>query len=391
VDIDSFSDGAPEVRKDELPDATAEAPVATTAADVSLSVHPRDDATTKFTKELELTVHRGDDPVQGAPLLEIREVVPEGQAPSPSLAAFNKSFSTSHRGELLSVGFEAASIGSGASKILTLWKLPTLVDDTGEGGSEQTGGVARESGKDPHSVVRRASVSQGKTSSSSGKKVTMQNLSRQGSFLFVSFCTFQICEFLLKTLVMDFFSEFKDLLRSYPPSKLARFQEDYALKSSMLGKVAVERLVDQEKANKQLFQESKKLKHNFALAQSANLDLEKKVAELAEALKVCQDEKKITGAALEQSKKELEKLQKTHEDDLSLIENLRKYHDRSGGHFFTTNHAMGGHFFTTHHAIMGGKDKLGHKQFCAAILKLTCCCSEHGLICHWFEFDLSDS
>jgi hypothetical protein len=63
VDIDSFSDGAPEVRKDELPDAATEAPVATTAADVSLSVHPRDDATTEFTKELELTVHRGDDPV----------------------------------------------------------------------------------------------------------------------------------------------------------------------------------------------------------------------------------------------------------------------------------------------------------------------------------------
>jgi hypothetical protein len=30
-----------------------------------------------------------------------------------------------------------------------------------------------------------------------------------------------------------------------------------------------------------------------------------------------------------QSKKELEKLQKTHEDDLSLIENLREKHDRS--------------------------------------------------------------
>jgi predicted nucleic acid-binding Zn-ribbon protein len=97
----------------------------------------------------------------------------------------------------------------------------------------------------------------------------------------------------------------------------------------MLGKVAIERLVDQEKANKQLSQESKELKHNFALAQSANLDLEKKVAELVEALKVCQDEKKIAREALEQSKKELEKLQKTHEDDLSLIENLRKNHDRS--------------------------------------------------------------
>jgi SMC interacting uncharacterized protein involved in chromosome segregation len=53
------------------------------------------------------------------------------------------------------------------------------------------------------------------------------------------------------------------------------------------------------------------------------------VVELAEALKVCQDEKRVAGEALEHSKKELEKLQKTHEDDLSLIENLRKNHDRS--------------------------------------------------------------
>jgi Rad3-related DNA helicase len=97
----------------------------------------------------------------------------------------------------------------------------------------------------------------------------------------------------------------------------------------MLGKVAIERLVDPEKANKQLSQESKELKRNFALSQSANLDLEKKVAELAEALKVCQDEKKIAGEALEQSRKELEKLRKTHEDDFSLIENLRQNHDRS--------------------------------------------------------------
>jgi chromosome segregation ATPase len=97
----------------------------------------------------------------------------------------------------------------------------------------------------------------------------------------------------------------------------------------MLGKVAVERLVDQEKKNKKLSQESKELKRNFSLAQSANLDLEKKVAELVEALKVCQDDKKVAEAALEQSKKELEKVQKTHEDDLSLIENLREKHDRS--------------------------------------------------------------
>jgi hypothetical protein len=195
VDIDSFSDAAPEVRKDVVPDAAVEPPVTTTAAVVSQSVHPRKEATPEFTKELELTVHRGEDPVQGAPLLEIREIVPKGQAPSPSLAAFNKSFGTSHRGGLLSVGFKAASIGSGASKILTLWKSPTLVDETGEEGSEQSGEVARESGKGPHSAQRKTSASLGKPSSSSGKKVTMQNLSKQGSFLFIKFLWFSVYDF----------------------------------------------------------------------------------------------------------------------------------------------------------------------------------------------------
>jgi hypothetical protein len=69
----------------------------------------------------------------------------------------------------------------------------------------------------------------------------------------------------------------------------------------LLGKVAAERLIDQEKVNKQLSQESKELKRNFSLAQSANLDLEKKVAELVEALKHCQDEKMVADEALEQS------------------------------------------------------------------------------------------
>jgi chromosome segregation ATPase len=97
----------------------------------------------------------------------------------------------------------------------------------------------------------------------------------------------------------------------------------------MLGKIVVERLIEQEKMNKQLSQESKELKRNFNLAQSANLDLEKKVAELAETLRQCQDGKKIAEEALEQSKKDFEKLQKTHDDDLSLIENLRKDRDKS--------------------------------------------------------------
>jgi hypothetical protein len=70
-------------------------------------------------------------------LLEIREKLPEGQAPSPSQAAFNKSFGTSHRGDLLSVGCRVAGVGGGGSEILTLWKSPTHVDETG-GVSEKT-------------------------------------------------------------------------------------------------------------------------------------------------------------------------------------------------------------------------------------------------------------
>jgi hypothetical protein len=195
VDIDSFSDAAPEVRKEVVPDAAAEPPVTATVAAVPQSVHPHDEASPEFTKELELTVHRGENPVPDAPLVEVREIIPEGQAPSPSLAAFNKSFGTSHRGELLSVGFEASSIGNGASKNLTLWKSPTVVDETGEEGSEQTGEVARESGKGPHSAQRKTSASQGKSSSNSGKKVTLQNLSKQGSFLFVNSCDSQFYDF----------------------------------------------------------------------------------------------------------------------------------------------------------------------------------------------------
>jgi hypothetical protein len=81
--------------------------------------------------------------------------------------------------------------------------------------------------------------------------------------------------------------------------------------------------------NKKLIEDSQKLSHDFKLSQATNLDLEKKVAELAVALKSCQDEKKAAKEALDRSKKDLEKLQKTHDDDLRLIENLRKDHDKS--------------------------------------------------------------
>jgi hypothetical protein len=88
-------------------------------------------------------------------------------------------------------------------------------------------------------------------------------------------------------------------------------------------------LIEQEKANKKLVEDHQKLSRNFKLSRAANSDLEKKVAELAEALKKCQDEKQIAEDAAENSRKDLEKLQKTHDDDLRLIENLRRDHDKS--------------------------------------------------------------
>jgi DNA repair exonuclease SbcCD ATPase subunit len=106
------------------------------------------------------------------------------------------------------------------------------------------------------------------------------------------------------------FSKFEDLLRSYPASKIANYQKDYALKASIVGRIASERSIEQEKATDKLSKESKKLKRNFDLAQAANLDLEKKVVELAEALKQCQDDKKIAEEALEQSKKFLRNFKK---------------------------------------------------------------------------------
>jgi hypothetical protein len=132
------------------------------------------------------------------------------------------------------------------------------------------------------------------------------------------------------------FPDSEALLWTYPSSRIEEYQRAYSLKASLLGKIASQRLVDQEEITKKLSEESKKLMRDFNLAQATNVDLEKKVVELAEALKKCQDEKKvakdgkkIVEEAVGNSKKELEKLQETHDEDLKLIENLRKDHDKS--------------------------------------------------------------
>jgi hypothetical protein len=177
MDIDSFSDVADE--------ATAKAETSVDAVEtvVPQPVHHQEEACPEFTSELELTIHKGEDPVQDVPLLETREDLPEGQDPSPFVAAINKSFGTSHRGELLSVGCEVASNKYGASRILTLWKSLALINETGEGASEQTlhsfGEAARDSGKGHCTSLKKTSVSLDKPSVSSGKKVATKDLNKK--------------------------------------------------------------------------------------------------------------------------------------------------------------------------------------------------------------------
>jgi hypothetical protein len=210
VDVDSFSDVAPEVRKEAVPDAAAEpaaeaevvvpteAPVAAeaSAADISQPALSRDEASPELAKELELTVQRGENPTEHDPLVEVREVVPEDQTPSPSLAAFNKSFGTSHRGKLLSVGFETTGARRKTSKILTLWKSSVTIDESGRESSGQPEGAAAGSEKGPHPSPEGTPSPQGSASSSSAKQVTMQQFSKRGSsFLSTFSCFSPILEF----------------------------------------------------------------------------------------------------------------------------------------------------------------------------------------------------
>jgi chromosome segregation ATPase len=125
------------------------------------------------------------------------------------------------------------------------------------------------------------------------------------------------------------FAGFEEAVRKLSSSELASFRKTYDLKASIIRRVTTERLQEKDETIKKLSSESKKLRREFNLAQAASIDLEKQIADLADTLKKCQDEKKIAKDAFESSKKDLEKLKKTHEDDLKLIENLRKDCDKT--------------------------------------------------------------
>jgi hypothetical protein len=65
------------------------------------------------------------------------------------------------------------------------------------------------------------------------------------------------------------------------------------VKASISARIACECLIDQEKANKKLVKDHQKLSRNFKLPRAANSDLEKKVSELAEALKSARTKRRL--------------------------------------------------------------------------------------------------
>jgi hypothetical protein len=116
-------------------------------------------------------------------VVETREELLEGRDPSPSIAAFNESFGTSYRGELVSVSREMAIAGGGASKLLLLWDSSKFVDDTGGEAPMQTLQLPDKSTRD---LEKRLSSSSRKTSVISERAVQapLETLSKK------SLCTF---------------------------------------------------------------------------------------------------------------------------------------------------------------------------------------------------------
>jgi hypothetical protein len=78
VDIGSFSDVAEEVQKEVVSTAATEAPAAAMDTVVPQSANPQEEASPEFTRDLDLTIHKGDEPIQDFALLETREDLPEG-------------------------------------------------------------------------------------------------------------------------------------------------------------------------------------------------------------------------------------------------------------------------------------------------------------------------
>jgi hypothetical protein len=79
---------------DVIAEVVKEVETSTAAAAVEI-VDPQplgcqDESSPEFTKELEMTVHKGEYLAPEVPFVETRENLPEDQDPSPSMIAFKK-------------------------------------------------------------------------------------------------------------------------------------------------------------------------------------------------------------------------------------------------------------------------------------------------------------
>jgi hypothetical protein len=101
-----------------------------------------------------------------------------------------------------------SGVGGGASEILTLWKSPILINETGEGASEQTphsfGEAARDSRKRHCTSSKKTCVSLDKPSASLGKKVTDKDLSKKRFVTFYSSLCFKLLNFPLMARIVIF-------------------------------------------------------------------------------------------------------------------------------------------------------------------------------------------
>jgi hypothetical protein len=70
VDIESFSDVAMEVREEVIPDAAAEPSAVVPEAAMPQPADPVGEASAEFIRELELTIHKDEDPVANVPWLK---------------------------------------------------------------------------------------------------------------------------------------------------------------------------------------------------------------------------------------------------------------------------------------------------------------------------------
>jgi predicted nucleic acid-binding Zn-ribbon protein len=122
--------------------------------------------------------------------------------------------------------------------------------------------------------------------------------------------------------LLPFFQAFEENLQKCSASDLSKFNSVLSLETTLASKIISERFNENEELVAKLSDESQDLKHNLDKIQASNLELEKQIVELKESLKKSSEEKRLADIALHDLKKEQDKLAKTREDDLKMIQNL---------------------------------------------------------------------